>query len=40
LRWTPRELFGEPKVGKYDMAISGDKDVLRLEIAIDDTRRV
>jgi hypothetical protein len=35
-----RELFGEPKVSKYDVAIGSDKDILWLEVTIDNTRGV
>jgi hypothetical protein len=38
LHSATRELLGEPKVSKYDVAISSDKDVLRLEVTIDDAR--
>ncbi len=38
LHSATRELLGEPKVNKYDVAISSDKDVLRLEVTIDDAR--
>ena len=36
LHSATRELLGEPKVSKYDVAISSDKDVLRLEVTIED----
>jgi hypothetical protein len=38
LHTATRELLGEPKVSKYDVAIGSDKDVLRLEVTIDDAR--
>jgi hypothetical protein len=34
------ELFRKPKVSQYDVAIGGDKDILWLEVTIDDTRGV
>jgi hypothetical protein len=34
------ELLGQPKVSKYDVAIGSDKDILWLEVTIDDTRGV
>jgi len=33
-----RELLGETEVSKHDVAIGSDKDILRFEITIDDTR--
>ena len=39
-RRATREFFGEPKVSKYDVAIGGDKDILWLEVTIDNTRGV
>jgi hypothetical protein len=38
LHSATRELLGEPKVSQYDVAISSDKDVLRLEVTIHDSR--
>jgi hypothetical protein len=35
-----RELLGKPKVGEYDVAIGSDKDILWLEVTIDDARGV
>lgn len=34
------ELLGESKVSKYDVAIGSDKDILWLEVTIDNTRGV
>jgi hypothetical protein len=31
------ELLGETKVSEYNVTIGGDKDILRLEVTIDDT---
>jgi hypothetical protein len=39
-RRATRELLGEPKVSKYDVAIGSDKDILWLEVTIDNTRGV
>jgi hypothetical protein len=39
-RRTTRELLGEPKVSKHDVAIGSDKDILWLEVTIDNTRGV
>ena len=35
-----RELLGKPEVSKNNVAIGGDKDILRLEVTIDDTSSV
>ena len=40
LHSATRELLGETKIGKHDVAISSDKDIFRLEVTIDDTRCV
>ena len=40
LRRATRELLGEPKVSKYNVAIGSDKDILWLEVTIDNTRGV
>jgi hypothetical protein len=39
-RRATRELLGEPKVSKYDVTIGSDKNILWLEITIDNTRGV
>ena len=39
-RRATRELLGKPKISKYDVAISSDKDILWLKVTIDDTRSV
>ena len=38
LHSATRELLRKPKVSQYDVAISSDKNVLRLEVTIDDAR--
>jgi hypothetical protein len=40
LHSATRELLGETKVSQYDVAIGSDKDILWLEVTIDDTRSV
>ena len=38
--WAERAAEGEVKVGEHDVAILTNKDVLRLEITIDDAKHV